>query len=66
MLEELLIQRINRQLSFNEKVSIGDRVYVVGFKYNEELFSNYIVCSAENKNVVLDYFFKDIQLELEN
>ncbi|MDD2477138.1 MAG: hypothetical protein PHI32_14675 [Dysgonamonadaceae bacterium] len=66
ILEELLIRRIDRQLSFNEKVNIGDRVYVISFKYNEELFSNYVVCSAESKKVVLDYFFKDIQLELKN
>ena len=62
MLEQLHIERITKQLAFNQQVHIGDKVYVVDFEYNRKLFRNYIICSAENKKVVMDYFFNGIML----
>lgn len=66
ILEQILIRRINTQLIFNERVHIGDKVYLVDFKYEGELFTNYVICSAENKKVVMDYFFKSIRLDSPN
>ncbi len=66
ILEQLLIERINKQLLFNKQVQIGDKVYLVDFEYNRKGFKNYVICSAENKNVVFDYFFKSVNLESEN
>lgn len=66
ILEQLLMERINKQLLFNEQVRIGDKVYVIDFEYQGKLFSNYVICSAENKRVVMDYFFKGIRLESEH
>lgn len=66
ILEDFLIKRIGRQSSFNELVNIGDKVYVVDFEYNRRPFKSYVICSAENKKVVLDYFFLYVQLELED
>jgi hypothetical protein len=66
MLEQFIIERINNQLLFNKHVQIGDKVYIVDFEYDEQLFTNYVICSAENKKVIMDYFFSEIRLELEN
>lgn len=66
ILEQLLIERINKQLLFNEQVQIGDKVYVVDFEYNGKLFHNYVICSGENKKVAMDYFFRNISLESKN
>lgn len=66
ILEQLIIERINNQLHFNEQVQIGDKVYIVDFEYDGQLFTNYVICSAENKKVVIDYFFSEIRLESEN
>lgn len=66
LIEQLLIERINKQLLFNEQVQIGDKVYRVNFEYNGKLFNNCIICSAESKKVVMDYFFSVINLELKN
>lgn len=66
ILEDFLIQRIRRQTYFNELVNIGDKVYVIDFEYNNRLFSSYVICSAENNKVVLDYFFLSVQLDLED
>lgn len=65
-LEDFLIQRIGRQTSFNELVNIGDKVYVVDFEYNRRPFSSYVICSAESNKVVLDYFFLNVQLKMED
>jgi hypothetical protein len=65
ILEQLLIERINKQLLFNQQVHIGDKVYVIDFEYNGKLFSDYVICDVENKRVVIDYFFKGIILESE-
>ncbi|MDR2039341.1 MAG: hypothetical protein LBQ60_15565 [Bacteroidales bacterium] len=65
LLEELLIGRIVKQLSFNEKVEIGDKVYVIKFKHKEKFYNNYIVCSSETNKVVMDYFFSGITLKNE-
>ena len=66
ILEDFLIQRIRRQTYFNELVNIGDKVYVIDFEYNNRRFSSYVICSAENNKVVLDYFFLSVQLDLED
>ena len=63
LLEQILIERVNCQLFFNEQVSIGDKVYLIKFAYNGKFYSNYVVCSAESKKVIVDYFFKGIMIE---
>lgn len=64
ILEQLLIERINKQLHFNEMVNIGDKVYRIDFKHDGMLFSNYVNCSAESKKVVMDHFFLNINLDV--
>lgn len=66
MLEQFIIEKINNQLLFNKQVQIGDKVYSVDFEYNEQPFTNYVICSAENKKVIMDYFFSAIRLESKN
>lgn len=63
MIEQLLSERTGRQLMFNKDIKIGDKVYVIDFKYNDKPYNNYVICNAENKKVVLDYFFSGIMLE---
>ena len=65
ILEQLLIEKINRQLYFNEKVNIGDKVYRIDFEYDGKLYNNYVICSAESKKVIMDHFFLSIRLEIE-
>ncbi len=63
LLEQMLIERINRQLEFNEQVCIGDKVYVVKFEYKGRRYSDYVICSAKHKKVVMDGFFNSIKLD---
>jgi len=63
LLEQMLIERVESQLFFNEQVRIGDKVYLIKFTYNGKFYSNYVVCSAESKKVIVDYFFKGIMIE---
>ncbi|MDN3668271.1 hypothetical protein QWY93_02875 [Echinicola jeungdonensis] len=62
ILEEEKTRRIGYQVRFNEKVSMGDKVYVVIFRYKNNLFSNYVICDSESKKVVMDYLFKSIEV----
>ena len=66
ILEQLLIERINKQLFFNEQVHIGDKVYVVDLRYNDKPLQIFVICSAESKKVVLDYFFSNINANHSN
>ncbi|MFA5328089.1 MAG: hypothetical protein WC384_09880 [Prolixibacteraceae bacterium] len=59
-LEELLIERITNQASFNKLVHFGDKVYVVRFRYNGAMYPVYVICNPDNKKVVMDTFFKNI------
>ncbi len=66
-IRDLIIERektrkISFQVRFNDQVSMGDKVYVVIFRYKNELFSNYVICDAESKKVVMDYLFKSIKV----
>ena len=63
ILEDLTITRLNQQLSFNNLVKTGDKVFVIKFKYDHQLYSNYIICSAETKKVIWDYMFNQISMD---
>ena len=63
ILEDLLVSRIQLQLSFNQAVQLSDKVYAVRFEYLGKLYTNYVICSAKTNKVVLDYFFKGINAE---
>lgn len=63
-LEELLVQRITQQISFNQHIKIGDKVFLIKFKHDEKIYANYIICSAETHKIVMDYFFCDINFEI--
>ena len=62
ILEELLSNRLNRQFYFNNTVKTGDKVFVIKFKYIGQVYSNYIICSAESKKVVWDNCFSRITI----
>jgi len=66
LLEQLLTERTSKQLMFNREIKIGDKVFVIDFKYNDKPYRNYVICNAENKKVILDYFFSGIMLESKN
>lgn len=61
-LEELLIERITNQVSFNKLVHFGDKVYVVRFRYNGAMYPVYVICNPDTKKVVMDTFFKNITI----
>jgi hypothetical protein len=52
--------RVEMQRHFNEKVHIGDRVYVVPFQFNVFEFKVVVICNPQSKKVVMDCFFKGI------
>lgn len=59
-LEQIVIERLQRQLYFNENVLIGDKVYGVKFEYKSQLYTNYVICSFKTNRVVMDYFFASL------
>lgn len=63
MLEDLTINRLNQQVSFNDLVKIGDKVFVIKFKHEHQLYSSYLICSSETKKVVWDYLFSRIRMD---
>ncbi len=62
-LEEILFVRISSQYEFNKSVHFGDKVYVVRFRYQSEIYKDYFICNPETKKVVKEYFFKDITIK---
>jgi hypothetical protein len=64
ILEELLIERITQQVSFNKLIQFGDKVYVVRFMYNGAMHSVYVICNPDTKKVVVDYFFNGVTIDL--
>lgn len=60
ILEDLLIERISKQVSFNKQVHINDKVYSIKFAYLGNTYTNYVICSSSSKKVVIDCFFKNI------
>jgi len=66
LLEQLLIERTGFQLNFNSQVQLGDKVYAIRFLYIGKLYTNYVICSSKTKKVVVDYFFKNINIEQPN
>ncbi len=62
VLEYLLIDRISRQIYFNEMVKLGDKVFAMNFNYQGDRYTNYIICSYETKKVIWDYFFNKIEV----
>ncbi len=64
ILEELLITRITVQVSFNEKIHFGDKVYLVRFRYGGAIYPVYVICNSESKKVVWDNFFMDIPVHI--
>lgn len=66
LLEQLLTERTSKQLMFNRAIKIGDKVFVIDFIYKDKRYRNYVICNAENKKVILDYFFSGIMLEPKN
>ena len=68
LLEELLTGRIIKQIDFNKRVEIGDKIFLIKFKhkerrYNEKVYNNYIICNSETNKVVMDYFFLGINFK---
>lgn len=63
LLEQLLTERTSKQLMFNRDIKIGDKVFAIDFKYKDKAYRNVLICNAENKKVILDYFFSAIRLE---
>ncbi len=68
LLEQLSIERINKQLNFNHRVELGDKVFLIKFAHKEgmhhkKVYNNYIICSSETNKVVMDYFFEGINFK---
>lgn len=66
LLEELLIERIGLQVMFNQVAQIGDKVYIVTFRYSGKPYQVYVVCNPESKQVVWDNFFNKIYIDTKN
>ena len=60
ILENLIIERLTRQVAFTNTVKQGDRVYAINLTYHGKAYTNYIVCSYESKKVVWDNLFMRI------
>ena len=65
ILEYLMIERVNNQLFFINKISIGDKVYDIQFEYRGTLYHNIVVCDYKSNKVIVDFFFKHIKLKKE-
>jgi hypothetical protein len=52
--------RVEMQKLFNEKVHIGDKVYVVPFIFGLIEFKIVVICNPQSKKVVMDSFFKNV------
>ena len=63
LLEELLINRISQQINFDAMVDIGDKVFVIKFKHQDELYNNFIICNSKTNKVVMDYFFLQVTFQ---
>lgn len=63
ILEDLLIERISKQVSFNKQVHINDKVYSIKFAYLGNTYTSYVICSSSSKKVVIDCFFKNIVMD---
>jgi hypothetical protein len=64
ILEDLLIERISNQVSFNKQVHIKDKVYSIKFKYLGITYTDYVICNPCSKKVVMDCFFKNIIIDV--
>lgn len=60
VLENLLIERITRQVAFSDVVKFGDKVFAINFEHEHQPYTSYVVCSHETKKVVWDLFFRNI------
>lgn len=49
------------QKDYDESVQIGDRVYMIPFRFGPLPYKVYVVCNPKSNKVVLDYFFKGIK-----
>ncbi len=49
------------QKMYDESVQIGDRVYMIPFRFGPLPYKVYVVCNPKTNKVVLDYFFKAIK-----
>jgi len=65
ILEELLIEHIIKQIDFNKRVEIGDKVFLIKFKHKEKIYNNFIICNFETNKVVMDYFFLGINFKIQ-
>ena len=63
ILEDLLIERISKQVSFNKQVHINDKVYLIKFTYLGKTYTDYVICSSCSKKIVIDCFFKNIVMD---
>ncbi|WP_423127511.1 hypothetical protein [Gaoshiqia sp. Z1-71] len=63
VLKDLMIQRVIRQMNFTQQVHIGDQVYSVKFDYLGTIYTVYVICNPDSKQVVMDYFFKNITID---
>jgi hypothetical protein len=59
---QYLLMRVGMQKLFNEAVQIGDKAYVIPTEFGGNQFKIFVICNPVTKKVVMDYFFKGIQL----
>lgn len=63
ILKNLISERLLTQTFFNNTVKTGDKVFVIKFKHEHQLYSSYLICSSETKKVVWDFLFSRIRMD---
>lgn len=48
IMENLLVERISRQVAFSELVNVGDVVYKISFDYLLHSYNVFVICSHES------------------
>lgn len=65
ILEGTRTERMMAYDYFKNQIKIGDLVYVIHFRYNGKLYSDYVVCDPDSKKVIFDSFFSSINIRVD-
>jgi len=65
-LESLRTERMMVYDYFKKLIKIGDLVYVIHFRYNGKLYTDYVICDPDSKKVILDSFFGGINIRVDS
>jgi len=65
VIESLRTERMITYDCFKKLIKMGDLVYVIHFRYNGKLYSDYVICDPDSKKVILDHFFGSINIRVD-